>query len=82
MATRGGYFTQMLNVPQKRFYQLSKMLRKITNEPTEVDLICSSSKDHDPEDKKHAEPDLPDDGRVRLDLVQERGQKTPLSHGL
>lgn len=33
-------------------------------------LVCSSSKYHDPEDKKHTEPDLPDDRGVRLDLVQ------------
>lgn len=35
-----------------------------------VYLICSGTKDHDPEDKKHTEPDLPDDGGVGLDLVQ------------
>lgn len=34
------------------------------------DLLCSSSEDHDPEDEKNNEPDLPDDGGVGLDLVQ------------
>lgn len=35
-----------------------------------VNLVRSSSKNHDPEDKKNTEPDLPDDRGVRLDLVQ------------
>lgn len=45
-------------------------------------LICTGSKDHDPEHKKDAEPDLANDRRVRLDLVQQRRQKPPFSHCL
>lgn len=47
----------------------------------DTDLISSSSKNHDPEDEDHAEPDLPDDRGMRLDLVQQGGQKAPLTHG-
>lgn len=47
----------------------------------DTDLISSSSNNHDPEDEDHAEPDLPDDRGMRLDLVQQRGQKAPLTHG-
>lgn len=45
-------------------------------------LICTGSKDHDPEHEKDAEPDLANDRRVRLDLVQQRRQKAPFSHCL
>lgn len=73
MTTRRRYFTYSKYL---KIQTQSKKRRKKEN------LICSSSKYHDPEYEKHAEPDLPNDGRVGLDLVQQRGQKTPLSHCL
>lgn len=69
---------------QHYFSDASVMYNATTrnNGHTEADLLCSSSKNHDPEDKQHTEPDLPDDSGVGLDLVQQRGQETPFSHGL
>lgn len=61
----------MLLAPQKGHTLVRQNAEtKYNKVQTEVDLICSSSKYHDPEDEKNAEPDLSNDRRVGLDLVQ------------
>lgn len=57
----------------------SSFQRKLNKQ---ADLLCPSSQHHDSEDEEHGEPDLPDDSGVGLDLVQQRGQETPISHDL
>lgn len=70
-STRGCYLIQKL---------IARIQRNIGQ--LKADLLCSGSKNHDPEDKEHTEPDLSNDSGVGLDLVQQSGQKTPLSHAL
>lgn len=47
-----------------------------------VHLLSPGSKHHDPEDEEHAEPHLPNNRGVGLHLIEQRGQKPPLSHGV
>ena len=64
-----------MNVKPRASHQFRmRMFRIILNHPTakHIHLFCSGPEHHDPEDEEHREPDLPDDRRVGLDLVQER----------
>lgn len=45
-------------------------------------LLSSGSEDHDPEDEQDTEPDLPHHRGVGLDLIQQRRQEPPVTHGL
>uniref|UniRef100_A0A8C0FPQ0 Uncharacterized protein n=1 Tax=Bubo bubo TaxID=30461 RepID=A0A8C0FPQ0_BUBBB len=42
--------------------------------------LPGQAQDEDAEDEEHGEPDLPDHGRVLLDLVQQFLQETPVTH--
>uniref|UniRef100_A0A663MWQ9 Uncharacterized protein n=1 Tax=Athene cunicularia TaxID=194338 RepID=A0A663MWQ9_ATHCN len=42
--------------------------------------LPGQAQDEDAEDEEHGEPDLPDHGRVLLDLVQQFLQEAPVTH--
>uniref|UniRef100_A0A8B9PPP0 Uncharacterized protein n=1 Tax=Apteryx owenii TaxID=8824 RepID=A0A8B9PPP0_APTOW len=42
--------------------------------------LPGQAQDEDAEDEEHGQPDLPDHGRVLLDLVQQFLQETPVAH--
>uniref|UniRef100_A0A4W3HFM4 Uncharacterized protein n=1 Tax=Callorhinchus milii TaxID=7868 RepID=A0A4W3HFM4_CALMI len=45
-----------------------------------VDGLTAHRRQHDPEHDQHRQPDLPHEGRVVVDLLQQPGQEAP-AHG-